>query len=286
MSDLPRRLVDEIDDEEEAGEGRRLLRAAQEDAAPSARFTAAMAALGTSHGMTGGKSAGPSAPAIWRLRWVVSAFFAGGAILVGASFVAPLIKLRDQADSAQAAPSGTEGTSTSPASAADGLASTSAPAVVTVDMLPNAPSLTTSDAIERDERASAWAAVPSPRPRRSAPRAADRGARSSEGDVPPMAKPPSSATGSAGLEAELAMLKRARALVAVGDPAGALSALAGYETTFAQGVLTPEAEMIRIECLESLGRKDEARARAEFFLNRYQNTPQTVRVAALLRRLQ
>ena len=68
------------------------------------------------------------------------------------------------------------------------------------------------------------------------------------------------------LTAELAALDAARAALSHSDPAGALSALDGYNRNFPHGRLRIEAEVLRIGALAKSGQTEVARKRAEAFL--------------------
>jgi hypothetical protein len=65
------------------------------------------------------------------------------------------------------------------------------------------------------------------------------------------------------LEAELALMKQARE---AGSPAGTLALLEQHRDEFADGVLTDEREVMRIEALCALGRVDEAEQAAAVFV--------------------
>lgn len=80
------------------------------------------------------------------------------------------------------------------------------------------------------------------------------------------------------LTRELAMLDAARASVASGSPASALSLLDTYDAAFAGGVLRLEAEVLRVEALAKSGQTDKARAHAQRFLRRHPTSPLARRV--------
>jgi hypothetical protein len=71
---------------------------------------------------------------------------------------------------------------------------------------------------------------------------------------------------------ELKVLQPARAAVARGDFATALSAIAEHEHRFAVGQLTEEREALRVQSLMGLHRTDEARRAAVTFRKRFPNS--------------
>lgn len=84
------------------------------------------------------------------------------------------------------------------------------------------------------------------------------------------------------LTEELGALDRARLALAGGDARRALDELDGYDRRFPAGRLQLEAEVIRIDALAKVGRKDAARQHAEAFLRRHPNSVLTTRVRAHL----
>jgi hypothetical protein len=88
------------------------------------------------------------------------------------------------------------------------------------------------------------------------------------------------ATHAATLSAELGALDRARLSLTGGDARRALDALDAYDRRFPSGRLQLEAEVLRIDALAKLGRKDAARQRAETFLRRHPNSVLATRVRA------
>ncbi len=72
---------------------------------------------------------------------------------------------------------------------------------------------------------------------------------------------------------ELAVLDRARELLATGDAASALAALERYERTPSARSLGAEAALLRIQALAANGRTTEASALAQRFVTRYPNSP-------------
>jgi hypothetical protein len=89
-----------------------------------------------------------------------------------------------------------------------------------------------------------------------------------------------SAARTAMLTEELGALDRARLALAGGDARRALDALDGYDRRFPAGRLQIEAEVMRIDALAKIGRKDAARQHAEAFLRRHPNSVLATRVRA------
>ncbi len=85
---------------------------------------------------------------------------------------------------------------------------------------------------------------------------------------------------SAMLTEELGALDHARLALAKGDARRALAELDGYDRRFPAGRLQLEAEVLRIDSLAKLGRKDAARQHAEAFLRRHPNSVLATRVRA------
>jgi hypothetical protein len=97
---------------------------------------------------------------------------------------------------------------------------------------------------------------------------------------PPLSAPlPSS---SSGLPRELAMLDRARAALAEGDPALALSMIDAYFARFERPELAPEATVLAIQALVRAGDRDAARRRASAFLAANPSSPYAARVRSML----
>ena len=84
------------------------------------------------------------------------------------------------------------------------------------------------------------------------------------------------------LTEELGALDRARLALAKNDARRALEGLDGYDRRFPSGRLQLEAEVLRIDALAKLGRKDGARQHAEAFLRRHPNSVLATRVRALV----
>jgi len=94
--------------------------------------------------------------------------------------------------------------------------------------------------------------------------------------------PQAPAARGATLTEELGALDRARLALAGGDARRALDELDAYDRRFPAGRLQLEAEVIRIDALAKVGRKDAARQHAEAFLRRHPNSVLTTRVRAHL----
>jgi len=92
--------------------------------------------------------------------------------------------------------------------------------------------------------------------------------------------PQAPAARSATLTEELGALDQARLSLASGDARRALDELDAYDRRFPAGRLQLEAEVIRIDALAKVGRKDAARQHAEAFLRRHPNSVLTTRVRA------
>lgn len=112
--------------------------------------------------------------------------------------------------------------------------------------------------------------------------AADQAARPSEKGAPGRSDPRPDASGRAAdsdeLLAEAESLERARARISA-DPAGALALLAEHRRLFPRGQLGAEREVLTIDALSRLGRRDEARTRAEAFLKRHPASPYAAKVS-------
>lgn len=77
---------------------------------------------------------------------------------------------------------------------------------------------------------------------------------------------------------EAESLERARARLGA-DPAGALTVLADHQRRFPRGQLGAEREVLTIDALSRLGRREEARARAQAFLARNPSSPYAAKIA-------
>jgi hypothetical protein len=82
------------------------------------------------------------------------------------------------------------------------------------------------------------------------------------------------------LRQELSAIDHARLSLASGETRRALDELEAYDQRFPAGRLQIEAEVMRIDALAKLGRKDAARQHAEAFLRRHPNSVLAQRVRA------
>jgi hypothetical protein len=82
-------------------------------------------------------------------------------------------------------------------------------------------------------------------------------------------------------ESELALLDRARATLAV-DPAGAMRVLDEHRARFPGGAFAQEREVLAIEALVRLGRRQDAMARADAFARAFPGSAHRRRIAVLL----
>jgi hypothetical protein len=109
-------------------------------------------------------------------------------------------------------------------------------------------------------------------------------ARAPAGVAPPLGAPPverAAAPGTGALRDEIALIDGARAALAAGAPAQALSLLDRYRARHPQGLLLPEALAMRIEAIDRRGEHARARALARTFLAEYPTSPLAQRVAQL-----
>jgi hypothetical protein len=89
--------------------------------------------------------------------------------------------------------------------------------------------------------------------------------------TPRAVEPAPPSPSSRGLAAERALLDVARAGLARGAPDEALAAAERHGREYREGVLAEEREALAIKALVALGRRDEARTRAEVFERKYPN---------------
>ena len=82
---------------------------------------------------------------------------------------------------------------------------------------------------------------------------------------------------------EVALLQSAMGALRSGDASGALLTLEPYSERFPSGALQQEAEVLRIEALVTLGRRDAARTRAMDFKAKWPTSTHVMRVDALVR---
>lgn len=116
---------------------------------------------------------------------------------------------------------------------------------------------------------------PDPSPEPAPPLETDVAARPSS--APAKAPPAVAVEG----PSELDLLREAQRLQA-GEPAAALAVVARHQRLFPSGILAQEREMVAIEALMRLGRRDAARARAATFLRQYPGSVHAVRIRELI----
>lgn len=95
----------------------------------------------------------------------------------------------------------------------------------------------------------------------------------------------SSSADDSSMAIELQRLIAIRRRMLVKDPASALDGIDAYERDYPHGAFVPEAEAMAIEALDESGRTDEARARADDFIVRYDQSPQAARIRKLRERM-
>jgi hypothetical protein len=100
--------------------------------------------------------------------------------------------------------------------------------------------------------------------------------------LPPTATPQVSQVPASTLKGETAMLDEARVAVRAGQAARALRALDAYNAAFPNGMLSPEATVLRIEVFESMGDRSGARRLADAFLAQHPDSPVAPRVRAIV----
>jgi hypothetical protein len=132
------------------------------------------------------------------------------------------------------------------------------------------------DSSSRQGRSEAPAMVPAPA-RPAATGAATPTTEPAWSAAAPEVPPPAAAAPATELE-----LLRAAEDAIRSDPASALRLADEHAARFPRGMLTQESEVIAIEALVRLGRKDEAQARAQMLLREFPGTAHRVRVEALL----
>ncbi|MHB8419924.1 MAG: tetratricopeptide repeat protein [Myxococcales bacterium] len=109
--------------------------------------------------------------------------------------------------------------------------------------------------------------TPAPVPHRIRPASRPPAAPSRPSPRPPPTKAADQAD--ADLEAEDALVERARAALSRRQPDDALAALAEHRRRFPNGRLVEERSALEVEALASSGRRDDARSKAQEFQNRY-----------------
>jgi len=98
-------------------------------------------------------------------------------------------------------------------------------------------------------------------------------------DVPGEIAPAAPATGA--LRDEISLIDGARAALAAGSPAEALSLLERYRARHPRGMLLPEALAMRIEAIDRSGDHQRARALARSFIAEHPQSPLAPRLARL-----
>jgi hypothetical protein len=144
---------------------------------------------------------------------------------------------------------------------------------------PQATALPTSRAVPRP--ATTAVAQPPPAPAASVTAVEPEPSHPSTLAVAPAPASSPSATASP-MTLELAMLDQARAALANGNPAGALSILDAYAARFPHASMAPEASMLRIEALVRAGDTAAARRVADAFLAHNPQSPYASRIGSLL----
>jgi hypothetical protein len=158
-----------------------------------------------------------------------------------------------------------------------GLAS-AASVVTTPAVAPPTPVVETRSAPPRARAAPSVAAMPAPA---SVPApSASSAARTLVTAAP--TPPPDTEEDVAPLAAEVSFVDRARADLAAGKTAQALSALGDYERQFPDARLLPEVLFLQLETYERLGRTGEARRAAQRLVSGFPRSPHTARARELL----
>jgi hypothetical protein len=93
---------------------------------------------------------------------------------------------------------------------------------------------------------------------------------------------PSTSRSEQDLAREVALLDRAGQAIAERDVAGALLLLDTYQAKFPEGIMEPEAVILRIEALRAGHQRPAARRLAQDFLTRHPKSPHTKRIQGLL----
>lgn len=125
-------------------------------------------------------------------------------------------------------------------------------------------------------------AVAAPPEQPSAPSSPSATAGVSDPDSGQVARPP--ATAGVGIQEQIALIDRARAAAAAGDPAAVLSAVDAYQRRFPKGVLGQEAALLRIEALLSRGDTAKATRLGQQFLELHPRSALAPRLRSQLER--
>jgi hypothetical protein len=232
---------------------RALLRSARldEQAAPPAVRSEILAAVGAAAGVVGasGAAAGSAATALAGAHSfgaaVVVKWLAAGAVLSAATIGAVHVTRRP----AVSAPSAAAKVATSPHVVSDVQPASPVAAPATAEQEPTP--------------------MPAPVERRRVP-----AAKPAPVDEPSPAVPTP-------LTAEVALLDRARADLAAGQPAKSLAVLDAYQRGFPNGNLRPEATYLRIQALLQAGNRAAARDLAVRFLAQHPDSPHAAQLSPL-----
>jgi hypothetical protein len=100
--------------------------------------------------------------------------------------------------------------------------------------------------------------------------------------TPPPSSPSPAPSAKAGLAEETAVINSIQSALTAGDAAAALKRIDGYERVFPGGLLSIEAEVLRITALSVRGPRGELEWRARRFLALYPGSPYAGRVRSLL----
>jgi hypothetical protein len=146
----------------------------------------------------------------------------------------------------------------------------------------------TSSRADRPEDSAPLAARPAPpagsdiASPRGEPAASAAAARKAEAPPALAAQGPAPAASAGSLAAEAKMLLQAREAMQR-DPAKALRAAEDHGTAFSDGALAEEREVLRVEALVRLGKREEAAAAASSFRARHPQSSHLARIDRLLR---
>ena len=108
------------------------------------------------------------------------------------------------------------------------------------------------------------------------------GAPSVSGGSPSVADFGAKSSAASSLRAETSKLDRARSAIAAGNPRTGLAELDRYDAAFPHGALAPEAALLRIKALVSLGDLAHARELARAFATAHPRAPNLEQLRSLL----
>jgi outer membrane protein assembly factor BamD (BamD/ComL family) len=128
------------------------------------------------------------------------------------------------------------------------------------------------------ETAAQLTAPPSPRPLAGDVRPASYPTSSGSGGRQAESPSPTAST----LHAEIDLLNAARVALSAGDRPRALELLEGFETQFPEGVLRPEAAILRLDALVASGDRPAAARVARAFLAANPSSPYAPRIQRLM----